>query len=165
MRMYEHACPPWPREPAGAEGYTAAVILCSRLNRTRFRAIAVALLFLFVAAFSAEPNKRSRSDRTRDLKFAGEMARQGLWREAMFRWERLLRDEPNNPYLLNNVAVAKEALGDRAGAKAAYERAAGLANDQKLLANVDLFVRGEPKPVDDSVEPEGSPAPKPPEAP
>lgn len=163
--MYEHACPSGPGEPAGGEGYTAAVNLCSGLKRSRCWAFAVALLCLLPAAFSAEPSKRSRSDRTRDLKFAVEMARQGLWREAMFRWERLLRDEPDNPYLLNNVAVAKEALGDRAGAKAAYDRAVGLAKDQKLLANVDLFTRGEPKPAEGSAEPEGSPAAQPPEAP
>ncbi len=165
MRMYKHASSSGPRGSAGLEGYTAAVSLWRVLSRVRLWAIATAVVCLLTLAFSAESPKRSRGERTRDLKFAGEMARQGLWREALFRWERLLREEPKNAYLLNNVAVAKEALGDRAGAKEAYDRALAIAREPKLLANADLFTRSEQKPTDQPSEPGEPQAPKSPEAP
>jgi len=51
------------------------------------------------------------------LRFGTGMARGGNWREAKFRWEQALRQDPADPRLLNNLAIAEEALGapDRAG--------------------------------------------------
>ena len=51
------------------------------------------------------------------LRFGTDMARGGNWREAKFRWDQALRQNPTDPRLLNNLAVAEEALGapDRAG--------------------------------------------------
>ncbi len=60
------------------------------------------------------------------MRFAADMAKQGNWREAKFRWELVARKEPDNPRILNNLGVALEALGDPGAARASYERALSL---------------------------------------
>jgi tetratricopeptide (TPR) repeat protein len=150
---------------AAGEGYTPAVTLSGiplQLRSAKSLRLVGLIALVLIAGLSvtmlrAGDSRSSKSDRTRDLRFAAQMARQGLWREALFRWERLLKADPDDPYLLNNVAVAKEALGDRAGARALYERAAAKVNDIKLLANFDLFTRGDPPPADPPPAPESPP--------
>ncbi len=82
---------------------------------------------------------RSRREIQEDLKFAADMAASGLWREALFRWERVLRDRPDDPRVLNNIAVAAEALGQWEKAEEAYAKAASLAKDRQIAANYELF--------------------------
>ena len=50
------------------------------------------------------------------LDFGVEMAKRGLWSEALFRFRQAERHDPGNARVLNNMAVAYEALGqfDRA---------------------------------------------------
>lgn len=57
------------------------------------------------------------------LKFAAEMAANGNWREAHFRWSGVVRSEPDDARWLNNLAVASEALGEVDEAQRLYERA------------------------------------------
>jgi len=57
------------------------------------------------------------------LDFAAEMAADGNWREAQHRWTRALDLAPDNPRILNNLAVASEILGDYERAEALYRRA------------------------------------------
>ena len=45
------------------------------------------------------------------LRFASGMAKDGNWREAQYRWQLVLDRQPDNPRVLNNLAVAAEALG------------------------------------------------------
>lgn len=104
-------------------------------------------------ALARPPEGGTRADRTaqarveRDLKFASEMALQGLWREALFRWERVLGARPDDPRLLNNIGVAREALGDREGARQAYERAIALSMERQIEDNFVHFRRlDEPPP-------------------
>ncbi|RMG48348.1 MAG: hypothetical protein D6718_02005 [Acidobacteria bacterium] len=74
-----------------------------------------------------------------EIRFAADMARRGLWREAMFRWRRALEARPRDPRLLNNVAVALEAQGQREEALATYRRALEAAggNDPNIRANYE----------------------------
>jgi Tfp pilus assembly protein PilF len=122
------------------------------------------VVLLVVALGSAATPATPRKDRSggadrervvRDLKFAAEMAAEGLWREALFRWERVLRDRPDDARILCNVAVAKEALGDRDGARAAYEKALSLSSDEKIALNYELFRRNDP-PAREDAAPDGS---------
>jgi len=68
-----------------------------------------------------------------DMKFAAKAASQGLWREALFRWERQLKAHPYNARLHNNIAVASEGLGDYARALREYDLAQGLAAESKEI--------------------------------
>ena len=114
------------------------------------RAAAVAAAFAAAAAAGVVPasaagaSPRPARDVDADVRFAGELARQGLWREAIARWERALADRPDDAKLLNNIAVAAEALGDFAKAREAYAKAATISNDKKIRANFDLFLRAHP---------------------
>ncbi len=57
------------------------------------------------------------------MRFGVEAAQQGLWREAIFRWERLVKTQPDNPRLRNNLAVAYESIGDVDSARRSYREA------------------------------------------
>jgi hypothetical protein len=54
------------------------------------------------------------------LTFAWQMAKGGNWREAKFRWELELKRDPDNARMLNNLAVAQEALGQPDAARSTY---------------------------------------------
>ncbi len=45
------------------------------------------------------------------LAFGVQMAKRGLWSEALFRFRQAERTQPGNPRVLNNLAVAYEAVG------------------------------------------------------
>jgi len=62
-------------------------------------------------------------DTTSQLDFGVEMARRGLWSEALFRFKQAERRQPGDPEILNNIAVAYEALGRFDDALAYYQRA------------------------------------------
>ncbi len=69
------------------------------------------------------------------MKFGVEAARNGLWREAAFRWERALRIDPDNARIHNNLAVAYEGLGRFQEALREYQEAARLDPDSKEIRN------------------------------
>lgn len=83
------------------------------------RPIAVVLLLLLVASAGTAVADRKE----KETRFAAEMAQKGNWREAVYRWERLLHDDPDNPRLLNNLAVAHETMGDYERARSFYQDA------------------------------------------
>ena len=68
-----------------------------------------------------------------EMQFGVEAARQGLWREAIFRWEKYLGAYPDNPRLRNNLAVAYENLGRFEEARKAYEEALRLDPDNREI--------------------------------
>ena len=68
------------------------------------------------------------------LRFAVEMAKQGSWREARFRWERAINLDPENPYILNNLAVSMEATGRQEDAGELYARAVDLSWGDTTIA-------------------------------
>jgi len=70
------------------------------------------------------------------LRFGTEMARGGNWREAKFRWEQALREDPADARLLNNLAVAEEALGQPDRAREFFNRAlAAASTDSRIHDN------------------------------
>lgn len=74
------------------------------------------------------------------VRFGVEMARRGLWEEALFRFERAHRLAPNDARVLNNVAVAHEASGDYEKALEAYREALRLSpTDPELRRNYARF--------------------------
>jgi hypothetical protein len=76
------------------------------------------------------------------LAFAADMAERGNWREARFRWEQLLADGALDAKVLNNLAVAAEAVGDGKSAGQHYARALELAGDEPaILDNFRRFER------------------------
>ena len=54
------------------------------------------------------------------MKVGAESARAGLWREAMFRFNRAVEIDPNNAMAFNNLGVACESNGEFENAREAY---------------------------------------------
>ena len=64
--------------------------------------------------------------------FAIKSAELQLWNEAIFRWQHILKIEPQNAKVHNNLGVAYEAVGKIDEAIKAYERATELEPDNKF---------------------------------
>lgn len=82
----------------------------------------------------------ARDDARQQVKFGIEVAQRGLWREAIYRWERATEIDPDYAPAYNNLAIAYEQEGDLEKALTAYERAMALdpANDF-ITQNYELF--------------------------
>src|SRR5215471_4060595 len=68
------------------------------------------------------------------LRFGTQMARDGQWREAKFRWQEALRQRPDDPRLLNNLAVAEEVLGAHDAARERFARAVAVSGHDSRIA-------------------------------
>ena len=69
------------------------------------------------------------------------MAKRGLWNEALFRFKRAGFLRPGDPRILNNLAVAYEAVGDFDQALETYKKALRAdPGDQELKRNYARFV-------------------------
>jgi len=98
-------------------------------------AVVVAAVSLSMASHCA-----SSGGPATQISFGSDVARQGLWREAAFRFERAIAAEPKNARAHNNLAVALEATGDFARALDEYKKALELApSDNYIRRNYARF--------------------------
>lgn len=75
------------------------------------------------------------------LAFGVDMAKRGLWSEALFRFKQAERSMPQNPRILNNMAVSYEALGQFDKALDYYQRAIKTdRGNQDLRRNYSRFI-------------------------
>ena len=75
------------------------------------------------------------------LSFGVDMARRGLWEEALFRFEEAAKLEPQNARIQSNLGVAYEAAGKFDKALDYYKKALNLApNDKDIRTNYSRFV-------------------------
>jgi Flp pilus assembly protein TadD len=104
--------------------------------RTPAFALILATLFCPACASGKKPNESWKAEKA----YGAKMARQGFWREALFRFEKAAEQKPDDAEIQNDLAVAYESLGDTSHALAAYKRALELApNDQKIKRNYARF--------------------------
>jgi len=97
-----------------------------------------ASLILFAAACGHSVDVKHEA--TQD-NFGVDMARQGLWREAMFRFQRAATMNPADAMAHNNLAVAFEANGDFEKARKEYLEALKLdRGNQYIQKNYSRFV-------------------------
>jgi Flp pilus assembly protein TadD len=71
----------------------------------------------------------------KELRFGVEAAQSGLWREALFRWEKYVKERPDDARVRNNLAVAYEGLGNFERAREEYEEALRLDPKSKEIRN------------------------------
>lgn len=116
-----------------------------RYDRGLSAAMAMALSLLLLPAFVGCSGNRGATSLRHgpgdQLDFGVRMAREGLWSEALFRFEKAREADPGNPRILNNIAVALEAAGRYDEAMETYRKAISLApGDRKLENNYARFV-------------------------
>jgi Tfp pilus assembly protein PilF len=95
---------------------------------------------VLVAAFGGAVYADARSDAKAQVEFGIAVAQRGLWKEAIYRWERATQIDPTYAAGFNNLAVAYEHEGMLEKAAEAYERALKLEPDNVLVRqNFELF--------------------------
>src|SRR6476620_10419565 len=82
----------------------------------------------------------SRNDARTEVDFGINVAQRGLWREAIYRWEKAVELDPTYAAAYNDLAVAYEHEGQLDKARKAYEKALELEpNNSQIRQNYELF--------------------------
>lgn len=98
----------------------------------------LAALLLCLTAGSAWAD--SRGDAKKQVEFGVSVAQRGLWREAIYRFERAAQLDPTYAAAHNNLGIGYEHEGDLGKARAAYEKALALEPNNTLIKqNYELF--------------------------
>ena len=98
--------------------------------------VVVFLLGASAVALAAD----ARADAKKQVEFGIAVAQKGLWREAIYRWERAVQIDPKYAEALNDLAIAYEHEGDLEKARMAYEKALGIQPDNaQIKQNYELF--------------------------
>ena len=102
------------------------------------RHLALALFLALASASTAWAEQRGQAKE--QVEFGIQVAQRGLWKEAIYRWERAAQLDPTYAAAFNNLAVAYEHEGQLVKARAAYEKAIALEPNNALVRqNYDLF--------------------------
>jgi Tfp pilus assembly protein PilF len=112
--------------------------------RVSWRLAAAFVLLTALVACSSNGSKAVTTggpSTSAEVDFGVSMAKRGLWAEALFRFQQSDMDRPNDPEILNNMAVAYEAVGQFEKALETYKRAlqAGPSNSD-LKRNYSAFI-------------------------
>jgi Flp pilus assembly protein TadD len=82
----------------------------------------------------------TRSDARQQVEFGINVAQRGLWREAIYRWEKAVELDPQYAAAFNDLGIAYEHEGQLEKARRAYEKAIALdPNNAQIRQNYDLF--------------------------
>lgn len=115
----------------------AMTIVARPAPMTRLLAAASLVTALLVASPASAD---ARADARQQVAFGIDVASRGLWREAIYRWERAVELDPTYAEAFNNLGVAYEHEGELDKAKAAYEKAVALAPAHpSIKQNFELF--------------------------
>ena len=102
---------------------------------------ATSVLLVAAAVFAASPAfADARSEAKSQVEFGVNVALRGLWREAIYRWEKAVEIDPTYAAAFNDLAIGYEHEGMLEKAGAAYERALKLEpNNPMVRQNFELF--------------------------
>jgi Tfp pilus assembly protein PilF len=94
-----------------------------------------------IAALSASPAFADARDAAKSqVAFGISVAQRGLWREAIYRWEKAVELDPSYAAAFNDLAIAYEHEGQLDKARKAYEKAVELdPNNADIKQNFELF--------------------------
>ena len=102
------------------------------------RRVAACAVVVLLSASTALAD--ARGDARTQVAFGISVAQRGLWREAIYRWERAIEIDPTYGAALNNLAVAYEHEGQLDKARQAYEKALVVEpNNTQIRQNYELF--------------------------
>jgi Tfp pilus assembly protein PilF len=95
---------------------------------------------LLLTALGGVVYANAREDAKAQVEFGIAVAQRGLWKEAIYRWERASQIDPTYAAAFNNLAVAYEHEGMLDKAAETYERALKLEPNNALVRqNFELF--------------------------
>lgn len=101
--------------------------------------IATCIVLLSIA-FATPVQADARSDAVAQVDFGITVAQRGLWREAIYRWEKAVEIDPTYAAAFNDLAVGYEHEGQLEKARQAYEKALALQpQNAQIRQNYDLF--------------------------
>ena len=102
------------------------------------RLIGFSVVVLLAATAVAHAQDRGKSKE--QIEFGIKVAQNGLWNEALYRWEKATQLDPTYAAAWNNLAIAYEHEGRFDDAKKAYEKALQLDPKNLMIRqNYDLF--------------------------
>ena len=103
--------------------------------------VRLAVIMSSAALLMAAPSfADARTSARAEVEFGINVAQRGLWREAIYRWERAVQIDPKYAEALNDLAIAYEHEGDLEKARVAYEKALELEPNNALIKqNYELF--------------------------
>jgi type IV pilus assembly protein PilF len=103
--------------------------------------VRAALLLALAAVALASPSFADvRSDAKSQVEFGINVAQRGLWREAIYRWEKAVELDPRYAAAFNDLAIGYEHEGQLDKARRAYEKALELEpNNSQIRQNYELF--------------------------
>jgi Tfp pilus assembly protein PilF len=100
----------------------------------------VALACAGVLATASPSLADARGEARKQVDFGISVAQRGLWREAIYRWEKAVEIDPRYAAAYNDLAIAYEHEGQLDKARKAYEKALELdPNNQQVRQNYELF--------------------------
>ena len=102
--------------------------------------LASVVVLIVSAAAPAVARADARSDSKEQVEFGIRVAQNGLWNEALYRWQKAVEIDPTYAAAWNNLAIAYEHEGKFEEAKKAYEKALQLDPKNLMIRqNYDLF--------------------------
>ena len=98
------------------------------------------LLVVALATASAPVFADARGEARAQVDFGINVAQKGLWREAIYRWEKATELDPGYAAAFNDLAIAYEHEGQLDKARKAYEKALELnPSSAEIKQNFELF--------------------------
>ena len=93
------------------------------------------------AVLAASPSfADAQKDAKSQVEFGISVAQRGLWREAIYRWEKATQIDPSYAAAYNDLAIGYEHEGQLDKARKAYEKALELdPNNSQVRQNYELF--------------------------
>ena len=99
-----------------------------------------ALGVLLATVTAAPAFADARGEAKSQVEFGINVAQRGLWREAIYRWEKATQLDPTYVAAYNDLAIAYEHEGQLDKARKAYEKALELdPNNTQVRQNYELF--------------------------
>lgn len=125
-----------------------------------------ALPWVLVASVAGCSSRGAVTDASAQVKFGVDMAKRGLWNEALFRFEQAQEIGSTDTRVLNNLAVSYEAVGRFEDALETYRQAVQAdPNNRALRQNYSRFLEfyqafrpkkpAEPQPAEQTPPPTG----------
>jgi len=99
-----------------------------------------AFTILLLSAVASPAYADARTEAKAQVEFGINVAQRGLWREAIYRWEKAIEIDPTYAAAWNDLAVAYEHEGQLDKARQAYDKALALEpNNTQIKQNYELF--------------------------